>query len=207
MTLRKHAIFMNRIVTSTAVSLALGSYFLHPTSALYYLLDILARAYLHFVAGSMAHESVHGHQGNSRFANALWGGIALLPTTVPFVLFRKTHLHHHAATNIPEKDPDAFLNAPRRWQIPFRAWLLPYHWVIWLVRNGRFTRRDRIEYVATYAVEFAIFGAIAYFVGIERLLLGLIPSATLHSFLLWYAFGIKTHEGYSIGPPETRSHN
>jgi fatty acid desaturase len=155
----------------------------------------------------MAHESVHGHLGNSRSANTWWGRFALLPTTVPFVIFRKTHLHHHAATNVPERDPDEFLNTSRSWQIPFRAWALPYHWVVWLHRHGRFTRRDRFEYAATYIIEAGLYGAIAYFAGIERLILGLIPSATLHSMLLWYGFGIKTHEGYSTGPAETRSHN
>jgi len=204
---RSKAIMVNRITTLTAVSVALGSYFWQPALAIHYVLDIVIRAYLHFVAGSMAHESVHGHLGNSRSANWWWGRIALLPTTVPLVIFRKTHLHHHAATNIPEKDPDEFLNTPRKWEIPLRAWALPYHWVMWLWRNKRFTRADRIEYVATYAFEFALYGVIAYFVGIERLLLGMWPACTLHSLLLWYGFAIKTHEGYSTGDAKTRSHN
>ena len=204
---RHSAIIVNRIATTGAVSLALGSYFWQPTLAVHYVADIVLRAYLHFVAGSMAHESVHGHLGNSRRANSWWGRFALIPTTVPFVIFRKTHLHHHAATNIPEKDPDEFLNTPKSWQIPFRAWALPYHWVMWLLRHGRLTRRDRTEYILTYAVEAVLYGAIVYFTGLERLLLGLIPSAALHSMMLWYGFGIKTHEGYSTGQAQTRSHN
>ncbi|MBI4471808.1 MAG: fatty acid desaturase, partial [Acidobacteria bacterium] len=143
------AVAVNRITTAGAVSLALGSYFWQPTLIIHYVLDIALRAYMHFVAGSMAHESVHGHLGNSRWANLWWGRIAMLPTTVPFVIFRKTHLRHHAATNIPEKDPDEFLNTPRAWEIPLRAWLLPYHWVTWLMRNGQFTAYDRIEYALT----------------------------------------------------------
>jgi fatty acid desaturase len=198
---------VNRITICSVVCAALGSYFWQPTLLVHYVIDVVVRAYLHFAAGSMGHESVHGHLGNSRSANTWWGRIALLPTTVPFVIFRKTHLHHHAATNIPEKDPDEFLNTPRSWQIPLRAWALPYHWVTWLWRHGRLTRRDRLEYAATYLAEAAIYGTIAYIAGVERLLLGLIPATALHSLVLWYGFAIKTHEGYSTGPAEKRSHN
>src|ERR1051326_1597932 len=53
---------------------------------------IVLRVYLHFVGGSMAHESVYGHLGNSRLLNSWWGRFTLIPTTVPFVIFRKTHL-------------------------------------------------------------------------------------------------------------------
>jgi fatty acid desaturase len=204
---RKQSVQVNRITTFAAISIALGSYFWQPTLLIHYVLDIVLRAYLHFVGGSMAHESVHGHLGDSRSSNSWWGRFALIPTTVPFVIFRKTHLQHHASTNVPGKDPDEFLNTPHRWEIPFRAWALPYHWVRWLKRNRQFSPSDRFEYAATYVVEAAIYGTIAYFVGIERLILGLLPACTIHSLLLWYAFAIKTHEGYSIGAAETRSHN
>ena len=204
---RNRAIVINRITTLATVSLALGSYLWQPTLLVHYIVDIVVRAYLHFVGGSMAHESVHGHLGNSRSSNQWWGRLALLPTTVPYVIFRKTHLEHHASTNIPEKDPDEFLNTRRSWEIPFRAWALPYHWMHWLLRHGKLTRTDRIEYAATYAVEAAIYGAIAYYVGMERLILGMLPACALHSLLLWYGFAIKTHEGYSTGAAETRSHN
>jgi fatty acid desaturase len=123
------------------------------------------------------------------------------------VTFRKTHLQHHSATNIPEVDPDEFLNTPHTWQIPFRAFSLPYHWVVWMWKTGRFPFRDRVEYALNYVVVAAVFGTIAYFTSLERVLVGLLASATLHSFLLWYWFAIKTHEGYSTGAPETRSHN
>lgn len=204
---RQRAVVVNRITTASVATLSLGSYLWQPTLLIHYALDIVLRAYLHFVGGAMAHESVHGHLGNSRSSNHWWGRLALLPTTVPYVIFRKTHLRHHASTNIPAKDPDEFLNTPRAWEVPLRAWVLPYHWMRWLWRNGQFKRADQLEYVATYLVEAVIYGAIVYFAGIERLILGLLPACALHSLLLWYGFAIKTHEGYSTGTPETRSHN
>ena len=204
---RARAIMFNRMITCATVSMALASYFWQPTRLILYAIDIVFRAYLHFVAGVMAHESVHGHLGNTRSSNDWWGRIGLLPTTVPYVTFRKTHLHHHSATNIPEMDPDEFLNTRHSWQIPFRAFALPYHWVVWMIKNGKFSRRERIEYLLHYGVIAIVYGVIAYFTSVERVLIGLLASATLHSLLLWYYFAIKTHEGYSTGEPETRSHN
>jgi fatty acid desaturase len=40
-----------------------------------------------------------------------------------------------------------------------------------------------------------------------RYLLGMAPALILVSVLLWYPFAIKTHEGWSVGRPETRSHD
>jgi fatty acid desaturase len=41
----------------------------------------------------------------------------------------------------------------------------------------------------------------------SRVLLSLGPSLVLVSVLLWHPFAVQTHEGFSIGEPETRSHN
>ncbi len=204
---RHRAVVVNRFIACSSVSMAFASYFFQPAGWISCAIDVVIRAYLHFVAGVMAHESVHGHLGNTRSANLWWGRLALLPTTVPYVTFRKTHLQHHSSTNVPEMDPDEFLNTPHRWQIPLRAWALPYHWVVWMWRNGRFQRRDRLEYALNYVAAVLLYGVVAYFTSPERVVLGLTASAALHSLLLWYCFAIKTHEGYSTGSPETRSHN
>jgi fatty acid desaturase len=204
---RNRAIVLNRIITSAVVSLAYASYFWQPVGWAGYIGDIISRAYLHFVAGSMGHEAAHGHLGKSRRSNTWWGRIAFLPTTAPFITFRKTHIQHHAATNVLNADPDAFMNTTRKWEIPIRALLLPSHWVWWLWRRGWFSGGNRMEYVVTLVVQVSIYAAIAHFVGVQRVLLGLIPSGILHSFVLWYFFAVKTHEGYSTGPAVTRSHN
>jgi fatty acid desaturase len=204
---RKSAIVLNRVILCAVVALSLVSYLWQPVRMLGWMIDVLIRTYLHFIAGAMAHEATHGHLGTTRKANLWWGRVALIPTTVPNVTFRKTHLHHHAATNIPEKDPDEFLNTKRFWEIPLRALVMPHHWVLWLRKQGRFTRSDLLEYALTYVAYVGIYGFIAIFAGVERVLLGLFPAAILHSFLLWYFFAIKTHEGYSTGDAETRSHN
>ena len=44
-------------------------------------------------------------------------------------------------------------------------------------------------------------------VGAFRLLSGMVPLLVLVSLLLWYPFAFKTHEGFSTGSAESRSHN
>src|SRR5438552_18655391 len=95
---RARAIVLNRITTCAVVSMAFGSYFWQPMQWIEYAIDVVLRAYLHFIAGSMAHETVHGHLGKSKSSNAWWGRLALLPITAPFVTFRKAHIEHHANT-------------------------------------------------------------------------------------------------------------
>jgi fatty acid desaturase len=204
---RKRSILISRITICATVTGAIATYFWHPAGAFLVALDILVRTYFHFVAGAMAHEGVHGHLGNTKAANRWWSRLALIPTTVPEVTFRKTHIQHHAETNIPEKDPDEFLNTNHWWEVPFRAVAMPHHWLVWLLKRGRFTEQDRIEFAITYAGLIAIYGTIAAFVGVQRVLLALIPSAILHSLVLWYLFAIKTHEGYYRGMAAGRSHN
>jgi fatty acid desaturase len=78
---------------------------------------------------------------------------------------------------------------------------------MWLLKRKRFTSRDQIQYGLNYVAIAAIYGSIAMFVGIDRVLLGLIPAAILHSLFLWYFFAIKTHEGYRRAMAVERSHN
>jgi len=204
---RARAVLVNRGVAGAAVSMAFATYFTQPVTFVAYAVDFVVRAYLHFIAGVMAHESVHGHLGNTRSANRWWGRLALFPTTVPYVTFRTTHLHHHANTNVPELDPDEFLNTRHAWQIPIRAFALPYHWVVWMWKTGRFTRTVRREYLLNYLAAAVVYGVIAYFTSVQRVVLGFLASATLHALFLWYYFAIKTHAGYSTAAMETRSHN
>ena len=44
-------------------------------------------------------------------------------------------------------------------------------------------------------------------VGPARVISGVGPALLIVSLLLWYPFAFKTHEGYSTGPAEARSHN
>lgn len=170
-------------------------------------LDILLRTYVVFVGTVMAHESVHGHLAKTRSGNFWWGRIALLPSMVPFTNFRRTHQLHHSFTNIPDKDPDHFMKSRNVLELALRAIAMPHHWFFWLRKRGLLKRADLNELVSNYAAIFSLHGLFFYLVGAERFLWGVVPPLVLVSLLLWYPFAVQTHEGFSTGSPESRSHN
>ncbi len=160
-----------------------------------------------FLGTVMAHEATHGHMGMSGRANIWWGRFALLSSMVPFTNFRKTHLLHHAHTNDPDKDPDYFVRHGAFWEIPLRAVTMPHQWFIWLKRRNKIHKRDLIDLLFNYIGIFAIYGSIAYFTGVPRVVYAMVPALVLESLLLWYPFANLTHQGYRLGPEEERSHN
>jgi omega-6 fatty acid desaturase (delta-12 desaturase) len=155
----------------------------------------------------MAHEGVHGHLGPTKAANVWWGRVALLPSMVPFTNFRKTHYLHHAHTNIPSMDPDHFMKASSRTETVLRAVAMPHQWLFWLWKRGRLSGRDLVDLVTNYVGILLVHGTVFMVVGPERFFWGMAPTLVLVSILLWYPFAVKTHEGFSVGADELRSHN
>jgi omega-6 fatty acid desaturase (delta-12 desaturase) len=203
----RRAHWISRLVIVSSGAVAMGSLLFEPQGLIGHAADILIRTYAIFVGTVMAHEAVHGHLGRGRLANVWWGTVALLPSMVPFGNFRKTHLLHHAFTNIPDKDPDHFIRYRSALEIPFRALAMPHQWFFWLWRRGRVNRAHVIDLAVNYAVIFALFGGMLLAVGPSRLALGMTPALFLVSLLLWHPFAFKTHEGFSTGADELRSHN
>jgi fatty acid desaturase len=187
--------------------LAIGTLFIPTPNVFAVIVDILARAYLVFVGTVMAHEGVHGHLGRTRAANFWWGRIALLPSMVPFTNFRRTHQLHHSHTNVPDEDPDHFMKSRNLIELFLRALAMPHQWFFWLRRRGRLKRADIVELVLNYAGIVVVYVVILWFVGPSRLFWGMTPTLMLVSLLLWYPFAVQTHEGFSTGSAEARSHN
>jgi len=199
--------YLNRTLICVVCFLAIGSLFIPVVNNLHRALDILVRTYLIFLGTVMAHESVHGHLGRTRRANFWWGRIALLPSMVPFTNFRRTHQLHHAHTNIPDRDPDHFMKSRNLLELCVRAIAMPHHWFFWLRSRGRLQRADLVELFLNYVGIFALYSAVLVFIGPSRLFWGMTPPLILVSLLLWYPFAVQTHEGFSTGAPEARSHN
>jgi beta-carotene hydroxylase len=185
----------------------IGPLLWQPTATWHWLLDIAVRTYLGFLGTVMAHEATHGALGRGRVANLFWGRLALVPMMVPFANFRRTHLLHHAHTNHPTDDPDYFMNSKHAWQIPLRALGMPHHWFFWLLKRRKLRRRDLIELVWNYLSIFLVYGLLIAHSGWLRVTLGMLPPLIFVSLILWYPFAFKTHEGYSLGAQEARSHN
>jgi len=204
---RPQIYYLNRSIICLIGLLSIGTLFIPLTNPLLITLDILLRTYLIFLGTVMAHESVHGHLGRTRAANFWWGRIALIPSMVPFTNFRKTHQLHHAHTNIPDQDPDHFMKSRNFVELFLRALAMPHHWFFWLRKRGRMNRTDVIELVLNYIAIFSVFSIVLAFAGATRLFWGMFPPLVLVSLLLWYPFAVQTHEGFSTGSANLRSHN
>jgi fatty acid desaturase len=206
-TRRQQIFYLNRTLICAICVLATGSLFIPLANNFHLAFDILARTYLIFLGTVLAHEGVHGHLGRTRRANYWWGRIALLPSMVPFTNFRRTHQLHHAFTNIPDRDPDHFMKSRNLVELSLRAVAMPHHWFFWLRKRGRLKRADKWELFLNYVGIAAVYSIVLFLVGPTRLLWGMTPPLVLVSLLLWYPFAVQTHEGFSTGAPEERSHN
>jgi fatty acid desaturase len=196
---------VNRLIIVSLIGSSFSLYFWTP-SGIWWGLDIAVRTYILFLCGVMGHEASHSCLANSKEGNIWWGRLSFIPLVVPNVQFRITHRYHHSFTN-EERDPDIILKIEHWWQFPARALAMPHHWVRWLKKNNLLTRKVLIEWLLTYIAFFLIYGSLALYVGHERILLGLIPAQVLNSFILWYPFAVKTHEGHHTGKQEFRSHD
>jgi fatty acid desaturase len=204
---RPQVYYLSRTVICVIVLLSIGSLFIPTSNVFLTIADIVLRTYLVFIGTVMAHEGVHGHLGRTRAANFWWGRIALLPSMVPFTNFRRTHQLHHAHTNVPEEDPDHFMKSRNLVELFLRALAMPHQWFFWLRRRNRLKRSDVTELLLNYIGIAAVYAVVLWFVGPWRLFWGMTPTLMLVSVLLWYPFAVQTHEGFSTGSAEERSHN
>ena len=206
---RPRVYLLSRCVICFVVAASLGGLFFAPPNGWGYLADVLVRSYLAFVGTVMAHEGVHGLLGGTRSANLWWGRLALIPTMVPFTNFRKTHLLHHRYTNEAPRDPDHFVkpHADGEWELPLRAVAMPHHWFFWLRKRHQVDASHVRELLLNYAGIAIVYLLILLVVGPWRLVSGMLPLLVIVSLLLWYPFAFKTHEGFSTGSAESRSHN
>lgn len=204
---RPQIYYLSRTVICVVNVVSIGTLFIPTANVFHAVADSLLRTYLIFVGTVMAHEGVHGHLGRTRAANFGWGRFALLPSMVPFTNFRRTHQLHHAFTNLPDKDPDHFMKSRNFPELLLRAIAMPHHWFFWLRRRGRLKQSDVIELLFNYAGIAFVYALVLSFVGPSRLFWGMTPALILVSVLLWYPFAVQTHEGFSTGSPDERSHN
>ena len=199
--------FLSRALILLLVGAGFGGLLVVPATWYGWTADLLLRTWLAFLGTVMAHEAVHGLVGATRRSNAFWGRIALLPCLVPFTNFRGTHLLHHRHTNEPGRDPDLFLKPRRLWHLPFRAVAMPHHWYFWLRQRGGLPPGHALDLLLNYLAIAGVLVLLVVAVGPARVILGMAPVCVLTSLLLWIPFAHLTHEGYSTGDPESRSHS
>jgi fatty acid desaturase len=92
-------------------------------------------------------------------------------------------------------------------ELVLRAVAMPHQWFFWLRRRGRMKRSDLVELALNYVGILVVYAAVLAYVGPSRLFWGMAPALVIVSVLLWYPFAAQTHEGFSTGAAESRSHN
>ena len=92
---------------------------------------------------TVMHEAAHGNirarERHSRRGEILMGWIAGLFLTVPFSVFRKLHLTHHAYTNHPEKDPDYWVASGYGWAVLLKSMTIIIAYYLHFYRKHRKT--------------------------------------------------------------------
>lgn len=204
---KPQSILISRIICVLLVLTSTSLYFTRLEFWYDYAIEIIMRVYILFLCGVMGHEGSHGNLGMTGKQNDWWSRFVFIPMFLPNAPFRITHRYHHAFTNEEGKDPDLLLKIDSIWQFPGRAVAMPHYWVLWLVRNKLWSAKLKREYIFSYLFLIAFYSFIAWFVGIERILVTLLPAQMINSFILWYPFAIKTHEGHLTGEQIYRSHD
>ncbi|MGH7562877.1 MAG: hypothetical protein ACREK5_00425, partial [Gemmatimonadota bacterium] len=84
---------------------------------------------------------------------------------------------------------------------------ISHQWYFWPKHHDLVGRKHRKDLFLNYLTIGVVFGVLLLAVGPARLAWGTVPALVLVSILLWYPFALKTHEGHSVGPSSTRSHD
>ncbi len=64
------------------------------------------------------HGNISGRYRRFRWIDEVLGNAAAIPLQLNFVPYARSHLLHHAHTNVPERDPDFFMAGPGRAIVP-----------------------------------------------------------------------------------------
>ena len=100
------------------------------TSRLPALVTITLSAAAIFVLFTVLHDASHYSISRHRWVNVAFGRVAMLFVSplISFKSFAFIHIEHHLNTNDGDNDPDHFVSAAPRWQLPLRFPLMdvPY---------------------------------------------------------------------------------
>jgi len=110
-----------------------------------------------FVAYTGFHETVHGNLHGNRegcaWLNPVLGTALGAIFFYPYVVHAYIHLTHHAHTNDPDLDPDAWMSGNTVWRVAGRGMSLIGHYIAFMVRRRagepgarRFFRRAYLEW-------------------------------------------------------------
>ncbi|MDO3400323.1 fatty acid desaturase [Mycolicibacterium neoaurum] len=168
------------------------------TSRLPAVVTIMLSAAAIFVLFTVLHDASHYSISRHRWVNAAFGRAAMLFVS-PLISFRSfafIHIQHHLNTNDGDNDPDHFVTAGPRWQLPLRFPLMDVPYLRFLVRN--IDTRPRSEILETAAlITFSVAAvAVAGFSGHlwQLALVYLIPERIAVFVLAWWFDWLPHHD-------------
>lgn len=168
------------------------------TSRLPAVVTITLSAAAIFVLFTVLHDASHYSISRHRWVNVAFGRVAMLFVSplISFKSFAFIHIEHHLNTNDGDNDPDHFVSAAPRWQLPLRFPLMDVPYLRFLLRN--IDSRPRPEIVETAALmTFSVTAvAVAGFSGHLWLLalVYLIPERVAMFVLAWWFDWLPHHD-------------
>lgn len=181
-----------------ALALFGGSTWATVTGALPVLVTVAASAAAIFILFTVLHDASHYSISSRRWVNVAFGRVAMFFVS-PLISFRSfafIHIEHHRNTNDHDADPDHFISASPRWQLPFRFPAMDLPYIGFLVRNVR--RRPRAEVAETVALMTVSVAVIAAATGMGHLwmlaVIYLIPERVAMFVLAWWFDWLPHHD-------------
>lgn len=159
---------------------------------------IAASAVAIFVLFTVLHDASHYSISTHRWVNVAFGRIAMFFVS-PLISFRSfafIHIEHHRNTNDGDADPDHFVSAAPRWQLPLRFPAMDLPYLRFLLRHWR--KRPRAEIAETAAlmvVAVAVIVAAAVTGHLWTLaVIYLIPERVAMAVLAWWFDWLPHHD-------------
>ena len=168
------------------------------TSRLPAVVTITLSAAAIFVLFTVLHDASHYSISRHRWVNVAFGRVAMLFVSplISFKSFAFIHIEHHLNTNDGDNDPDHFVSAAPRWQLPLRFPLMDVPYLRFLVRNSGTRPRSEILETAALMTFSVTAVAVTGFSGHLWLLalVYLIPERVAMFVLAWWFDWLPHHD-------------
>lgn len=151
-----------------------------------------------FVLFTVLHDASHYSISSRRWVNVAFGRVAMFFVS-PLISFRSfafIHIEHHRNTNDGDADPDHFVSAAPRWQLPIRFPVMDLPYLRFLARHwGKRPRAEIAETAALMTVAAAVIVSASITGHLWTLaVIYLIPERLAMAVLAWWFDWLPHHD-------------
>jgi ferredoxin-NADP reductase/fatty acid desaturase len=184
---------------SVAVWAAATAVVLSDASRWWLAVTIPSQAFVSFAMFTVVHESIHHTLSRLDWVNQLFGRLSMPFVSVlgTFPMLKYIHTEHHRHTNQDtDTDPDAWITAGPRWQLPVRWMAIDARYAgFYLPRMRCCQRKEVIGFLVNLVVAIALLGAvIGLGYGRELVSIYLIPQRLGLALLAWLFDWLPHHD-------------